>query len=200
MNAVSHARKQPSQFVLFLLGEAGVKFSAPVGIAEYASYVSLLPITLQAGEPWMMVSCFRAKAPRDAHCRGESDMPFVFHVHRSDHFRSAKPLRTRAHPSGTNLVNPTRFPTSAKRYDWIPYGENMPTKEEALAERTYKQEGFEVEKRVFYTLHAEGESPQRDELQNHRNSKAIGMLFKVLMERGLLTEEQLDEILLDVSF
>ena len=76
----------------------------------------------------------------------------------------------------------------------------MPTKEEALAERTYKQEGFEVEKRVFYTLHAEGKSPQRDELQNHRNSKAIGMLFKVLMEKGLLTEEQLDEILLDVTW
>ncbi len=76
----------------------------------------------------------------------------------------------------------------------------MPTKEEALAERTYKQEGFEVEKRVVYTLHGEGKSPQRDELQNHRNSKAIGMLFKVLMDKGLLTEEQLDEILLDVTF
>ncbi|MGP8269711.1 MAG: hypothetical protein ACLQLH_06560 [Terracidiphilus sp.] len=76
----------------------------------------------------------------------------------------------------------------------------MPTKEEALAERTYKQEGFEVEKRVFYTLHGEGKSPQRDELQNHRNSKAIGLLFKTLLEKGLLTEEQLDEILLDVTF
>ncbi|MGA3162174.1 MAG: hypothetical protein ABSC77_13255 [Terracidiphilus sp.] len=76
----------------------------------------------------------------------------------------------------------------------------MPTKNEALAERTYKQEGFEVEKRVFYTLHGEGKSPQRDELQNHRNSKAIGSLFKVLLDNGLLTKEQLDDILLDVTF
>ncbi len=76
----------------------------------------------------------------------------------------------------------------------------MPTKDEALAERTYKQDGLEVEKRVFYTLHGEGKSPQRDELQNHRNSKAIGMLFKVLLDKGLLTEDQLDEILLDVTF
>lgn len=76
----------------------------------------------------------------------------------------------------------------------------MPTKEEALAERTYKQDGLEVEKRVFYTLYGEGKSPQRDELQNHRNSKAIGMLFKILLDKGLLTEEQLDEVLLDVTF
>ena len=76
----------------------------------------------------------------------------------------------------------------------------MPTNEEALAERTYKQDGLEVEKRIFYTLHGEGKSPQRDELQNHRNSKAIAMLFKVLLEKGLLTEEQLDEILLEVTF
>ena len=80
------------------------------------------------------------------------------------------------------------------------YGGNMPTNEEALAERTYKQDGLEVEKRIFYTLHGEGKSPQRDELQNHRNSKAIAILFKVLLEKGLLTEEQLDEILLDVTF
>jgi hypothetical protein len=75
----------------------------------------------------------------------------------------------------------------------------MPTINEALAERTYKQEGFEVEKRVFYTLHGEGNSPQRDELQNHRNSKAISLLFKLLLEKQMLTEEQFDEILLEVT-
>jgi hypothetical protein len=76
----------------------------------------------------------------------------------------------------------------------------MPTKDEALAERTYKQDGLEVEKRIFYTLHGEGKSPQRDELQSHRNSKAISLLFKLLLDKGLLTEEQLDEILLDVTW
>jgi hypothetical protein len=77
--------------------------------------------------------------------------------------------------------------------------ENMPTIEEALAERTYKQDGLDVEKRIFYTLHGEGKSPQRDELQNHRNSKAISLLFKLLHEERQLTEEQLDEILLEVT-
>jgi hypothetical protein len=60
----------------------------------------------------------------------------------------------------------------------------MPTREDALAERTYKQEGFDAERRVFYTLHGEGQSPQRDERQNHKNSKAIGLLFKVLIDKG----------------
>jgi hypothetical protein len=74
----------------------------------------------------------------------------------------------------------------------------VPTKEEALAERTYKQDGLEIEKRVFYTLCGEGKSPQHGESQNHRNSKAIALLFKVLLDKRLLTEEQLDEILLEV--
>jgi hypothetical protein len=76
----------------------------------------------------------------------------------------------------------------------------MPTSEEVLAERTYKQDGLDVEKRVFYTLHGEGNSPQRDAAQTHRNSKAISLLFKTLLDKGLLTEEQLDEILLEVTW
>ncbi len=76
----------------------------------------------------------------------------------------------------------------------------MPTKEEALAERTHKQEGIEVEKRIFYTLHGEGKSPQRGEGQTHRNSKAIALLFKMLLEKRILTEDQLDEILLEVTW
>jgi lactam utilization protein B len=78
-------------------------------------------------------------------------------------------------------------------------GENMPTIEEALAERTYKQDGLDVEKRIFYTLHGDEKSPKHDESQNHRNSKAISLLFKLLLEKRLLTEEQLDEILLEVT-
>lgn len=75
----------------------------------------------------------------------------------------------------------------------------MPTREEALAERTYKEDGIDVEKRVFYTLHGEGKMPQREESQNHRNSKAIALLFKMLLDKRLLNEEQLDEILLEVT-
>jgi hypothetical protein len=76
----------------------------------------------------------------------------------------------------------------------------MPTKEEALAERTFKQEGLDVEKRVYYTLCGDSKAPSAEKVQLHRNSKAIGLLFKTLLETGTLTKEQLDEILLEVTW
>jgi len=75
----------------------------------------------------------------------------------------------------------------------------MPTREEALAERTYKEDGIDVEKRVFYTL-AGNSKVSGETLQVHRNSKAIALLFKTLLDAGTLTEEHLDEILLEVTW
>ena len=49
----------------------------------------------------------------------------------------------------------------------------MPTREEALAERTYKQEGLEVEKRVFYTLHGEGKSPSAKKYRITETAKQL---------------------------
>ena len=72
----------------------------------------------------------------------------------------------------------------------------MPTREEILAQLTNKDVS-EVEKRVFYTL-AGDSKPLAETVQAHRNSKAIGLLFKTLKEEGILTEEQLDEILFEV--
>jgi len=74
----------------------------------------------------------------------------------------------------------------------------MPMIEDVLAEKTYKQDGLDVGRRVFYTLIGEPNTPHRGELQAHRNSKAIALLFKNLRENQLLTETQLNEILLDV--
>ena len=73
----------------------------------------------------------------------------------------------------------------------------MPTREEMLAKQTHKEDGLDVGRRVFYTL-AEDREKSRDMLQVQRNSKAIASLSKALFEAGALTEEQLDEILLDV--
>ena len=73
----------------------------------------------------------------------------------------------------------------------------MPTREEMLAKQTYKEDGLEVEKRVFYTLLADSKV-SKETLQAHRNSKAIAFLFKTLLEDGTISENQLDEILLDV--
>lgn len=75
----------------------------------------------------------------------------------------------------------------------------MPTREEILAERTYKEDGMDVEKRVFYTLIGDTKVSERTPHTN-RNSKAIALLFKTLFEAGTLTEEQLDEILLQVTW
>jgi hypothetical protein len=68
----------------------------------------------------------------------------------------------------------------------------MPNLVDILREQTHKEEGLEIEQRVFYTLY-EGKNQN---LQNHRNSKAIAELIKILSEKGVLGEEDVDNILL----
>jgi hypothetical protein len=74
----------------------------------------------------------------------------------------------------------------------------MTTTEELLRKETYKEQGLDMGRRVFYTLTGEEKNPHREKLQAHRNSKAIAMLFKTLHDAGQLTEQQIDKILLDV--
>jgi len=74
----------------------------------------------------------------------------------------------------------------------------MPAIEDVLAEQTHKQDGLDVMQRVFYTLIAEPDNPNRAKLQAHRNSKAIAMLLQILCEKRLITDAQLDRILLEV--
>jgi len=63
----------------------------------------------------------------------------------------------------------------------------MPTREEGLAKQTHKEDGLDVGRRVFYTL-TEDRNTSREMLQVQRNSKAIALLFKLLVEDGTLTE------------
>jgi hypothetical protein len=75
----------------------------------------------------------------------------------------------------------------------------MPTKEELLAKHTYP-EVEEVEKRIFYTLAGEDDAPLTPEkTRAYRNSKAIAHLFKVLLDNGTISKDQLDDILLEVA-
>jgi ABC-type uncharacterized transport system substrate-binding protein len=69
-------------------------------------------------------------------------------------------------------------------------------REEVLAKKTHKQDGVDVARRVFYTL--KGEEPEDWQTRAHRNSKAIAMLIKNLSELGILTEDRIDDILLEV--
>lgn len=73
----------------------------------------------------------------------------------------------------------------------------MSTREKLLAGKSFKQDGLDVGRRVFYTLVGE-QDPQREMLQTDRNSKAVALLVKALRLNGLLTDTQVDSILLDV--
>jgi hypothetical protein len=69
----------------------------------------------------------------------------------------------------------------------------MPQDAAALRDETFKQDGVDVAHRVYYTL-----AKKREE-QARRNSKAIALLFKLVAEKGLITPEELDDLLLNVS-
>lgn len=56
----------------------------------------------------------------------------------------------------------------------------------------------DVAKHVFYTLIGEPEDLKREQLQAHRNSKAIALLVQTLKEFGVLTDEHIDKMLLEV--
>lgn len=69
----------------------------------------------------------------------------------------------------------------------------MPNLEDVLREQTYKEEYMDVEVRVLYTLR-DGE---KNNLQAHRNSKAIAMLIKTLRDKNILSDIDIDNILLE---
>jgi hypothetical protein len=74
----------------------------------------------------------------------------------------------------------------------------MLARDKLLAWKTFKQAGLDLDRRVFYTLVGEQETPHQEQPQTDRNSKALGFLFKALRKSCLLTDNQVDAILLDV--
>ena len=67
----------------------------------------------------------------------------------------------------------------------------MSNKEEILREKTFKEEGMEIERRVFYTL------TDKENLQAYRNSKFAALLVKALVDKGVLAEEDVDDMLFE---
>lgn len=67
----------------------------------------------------------------------------------------------------------------------------MPTVEDVLRKQTFKGEGLELEQRIFYTL------TDKKELQVHRMAKAISLLLKALVEKGVLSKKDIDELLFE---
>lgn len=68
----------------------------------------------------------------------------------------------------------------------------MPNREDILRDKAYKDQCDDDIRRVFYTL-----SDAKD-VQTYRNSKLLALLVDHLLKRELLTQDELDEILLDV--
>jgi hypothetical protein len=69
----------------------------------------------------------------------------------------------------------------------------MATKEAILREQTYKEEGMDVERRVFYTL-ADGE---KNNLQTHRSNKLVSALIGTLHRKGVITDKDIDDVLFE---
>jgi len=65
----------------------------------------------------------------------------------------------------------------------------MPTKEELLREKTFKDDVSELEKRIFYTLTSD------KKLQNHRVATALSLLIKHLHDKGIASDEDIDDLL-----
>jgi len=66
----------------------------------------------------------------------------------------------------------------------------MTTRDETLIQQTHK--GCETDaRRVFYTLHDGKDS------QPHRNSKLLAVLIEHLVKRDLISQDELDELLLE---
>ena len=69
----------------------------------------------------------------------------------------------------------------------------MPTRADVLREKTHKDDGVDLTARVFYTLQDE------KALQEHRNSKVIALLMNHLHKEGRLSDDEIDDILLECS-
>ncbi|MBE9547623.1 MAG: hypothetical protein IMF10_09070 [Proteobacteria bacterium] len=67
----------------------------------------------------------------------------------------------------------------------------MPTREEVLHKETFK-EFDNVKQRVFHTL------TQYEKINVDRNSKLLSILIDRLRKTDALSEDELDEILLDI--
>ncbi len=67
----------------------------------------------------------------------------------------------------------------------------MPTKEDLLREKTFKEDGVELTSRVFYTLQTD------KNVQADRNSRAIALIVDHLHKKKLISDAEIDELLFD---
>ena len=66
----------------------------------------------------------------------------------------------------------------------------MPSKEETLIERTYKN--LQVAQRILYTL------TEDDVIKVDQTAKTVGLLVATLVRKSILSEEDVDHILIEL--
>lgn len=70
----------------------------------------------------------------------------------------------------------------------------MPNLEDVLSEKTFKQDGLETSRRVFYTI----DPKINDANALHKTTKLLGILIEKLESRGILSEDDIDAMLLEI--
>ncbi|ODS53211.1 MAG: hypothetical protein ABS36_14910 [Acidobacteria bacterium SCN 69-37] len=77
----------------------------------------------------------------------------------------------------------------------------MAQREDILREKTYKGDAETVYQRVYYTITEPRTGPASsadDHMRRHRMSVAVARLFERLHEKGVISSEDLDDILFEV--
>lgn len=69
----------------------------------------------------------------------------------------------------------------------------MPNRDDILYEETFKDQCEDVEHRIYYTL-SQGKN---EKLKTHRLQKLVILLVAHLQAKELLSDDELDEMLLD---
>ena len=90
----------------------------------------------------------------------------------------------------------------------------MPNREDVLREQTFKGEfagdDIEVERRVYHTLSGDKASdgpkrmttptPAELSLALHRTQKLLGAMVALVITKGLMTDDELDTLLLNATY
>lgn len=68
----------------------------------------------------------------------------------------------------------------------------MPTRDDILNKQTFKNDVEELEQRIYYTLTNE------KGVQAHRVAKALSIFMKLLHDKNILSDKEIDDLLLEV--
>jgi hypothetical protein len=78
----------------------------------------------------------------------------------------------------------------------------VPTREDELRDHTFKGDVTELDKRIYYTLTTKPGAGRDSELsldlRSHRTAKLVSQLVVKLHEQGILDDNEIDEMLLNL--